>query len=102
MNLFENLTLIEPPMTITPDALLAEVRKRVRRRRSLTLTASPLVLVSGGALAVSLMTGGSSTPPHAVVTPASTPTAASGQHPHRPARQRAQRQPKSSMCISEP
>jgi len=102
MNLFENLTLIEPPMTITPDALLAEVRKRVRRRRLLTLTASPLVLVSGGALAVSLMTGGSSTPPHAVVTPASTPTAASGSTPIALARQRAQRQPKSSMRISEP
>jgi hypothetical protein len=81
MNPFENLTLIEPPLTITPDALLAEGRRRVRRRRLLTLTATPIALVGGGALAVSLLTGGSSTPPHAVVTPASTPTAASGGTP---------------------
>jgi hypothetical protein len=81
MNPFENLTLIEPPLTITPDALLAEGRKRVRRRRLLTLSATPLALVGGGALAVSLLAGGSSTPPHAVVTPAGTPTAASGANP---------------------
>ena len=74
MNVFENLTLIEPPLTITPDALLAEARKWVHRRRLLTLTATPLALVGGGALAVSLLTQGPSTPPHAVVTPASAPT----------------------------
>jgi hypothetical protein len=38
-------------------------------------------LVGGGALAISLLTGGSSTPPHAVLKPASTPTAASGSTP---------------------
>lgn len=81
MNLFENLTLIEPPLTIIPDALLAEGRKRVRRRWLLTLTASPLALVAGGALAVWLLIGGSSTPPHQVVTPGSTPTSASGSNP---------------------
>jgi hypothetical protein len=81
MNLFENLTLIEPPLTITPDALLAEGRKRVRRRRLLTLTANPLALVGGSALAVSLLPGGLSTPPHAVVTPADTPAPASGGNP---------------------
>ena len=48
MNLFENLTLIEHPLTITPDALLAEARKRLRRRRLLTLTASPLAVIGGG------------------------------------------------------
>jgi hypothetical protein len=73
MNPFEKLTLIEPPLTITPDSLLAEGRKRVRRRRLLTLTATPLALVGGGVLAVSLLTGGLSTTDHAVVTPASTP-----------------------------
>jgi hypothetical protein len=78
MNPFENLTLFEPLLTISPDALLAEGRKRVRRRRLLTLTATPLGLLGGGALAVSLLTGGSSTPPHAVLTPASTPTTGSG------------------------
>jgi hypothetical protein len=81
MNPFENLTLIEPPLTITPDALLAVGRKRVRRRRLLTLTATPLALVGGGALAVSLLTGGLSAHPLAVMTPASTPTAASGGTP---------------------
>jgi hypothetical protein len=81
MNLFENLTLIEPPLTITPEALLAEGRKRVRRRRLLTLTATPLALVGAGALAVSLLAGGSSTRPHPVVTPAGTPTAATGSNP---------------------
>ncbi len=81
MNLFENLTLIEPPLTITPDALLAEARKRVRQRRLLTLSASPLAVVGGGALAVWLLTGGSWTPPDQVVTPGSTPTSASGSNP---------------------
>ena len=81
MNPFDNLTLIEPPLSITPDALLAEGRKRVRRRRLLTLTATPLALVGAGALAVSLLAGGSSTPPHPVVTPAGTPTASSGSNP---------------------
>ena len=70
MNVFENLTLVEPPLTITPDALLAEGRRRVRRRRLLTITATPLALLGAGALAVSLITGGSSTRPHEVVTPA--------------------------------
>jgi hypothetical protein len=67
--------------SVFPDALLAEGRKRVRRHRLLTLTATPLALVGGGALAISLLTGGSSTPPHAVLKPASTPTAASGSTP---------------------
>ncbi len=81
MNLFENLTLIEPPLTITPDALLAEARKRVRRRRLLTLAASPLAVAGGGALAVWLLTGGSWTAPHQVVTPGSTHTSGSGSNP---------------------
>jgi hypothetical protein len=38
-------------------------------------------LVGAGALAVSLLAGGLSTPPRAVVTPASTPTASSGSNP---------------------
>lgn len=38
-------------------------------------------MVGAGALAVSLLTGGLSTPPRAVVTPASTPTASSGSTP---------------------
>ena len=71
-------TLIEPPLAITPDGLLAEGRKRVRRRRLLTITASSLALVGGGALAVSLLTGGLFTPAPVVVTTASTPTGESG------------------------
>ena len=81
MNVFENLTLIEPPLTITPDALLAEARKRVRRRRLLTFTATPLALVGGGALAVWLVAGGWSTPTHQVVRAGSTPTSESGSNP---------------------
>ena len=81
MNPFENLTLIEPPLTITPDAVLAEGRRRVRRRRLLTQTAVPLALVGAGALAVSLLAGGPSTPTHPVVPPAGRPTTAKGSNP---------------------
>jgi hypothetical protein len=78
MNLLKNLTLIEPPLTITPDALLAEGRKRVRRRRLRTLTASSLALVGGGALAVSLLSEGWPTPPRESATPAGAPASTPG------------------------
>jgi hypothetical protein len=85
MNVFENLTLIEPPLTITPDALLAEGRKRVRRRRFLALTATSLALVGGGALAVSLLTGGLSTAPSRSGDARRHASRSLGRQPHRPA-----------------
>jgi hypothetical protein len=81
MNPFENLTLIEPPLRISPDALLAEGRRRVRRRRLLVLTASPALLIGGAGLVVSLLTGGASPRTDAVIPPAGTPARETGSTP---------------------
>ena len=78
MNPFENLTLVEPPLGISPDALLAEGRKRVRRHRLLILTASPALVIGGAGLVVSLLTGGASPRTDAVIPPAGTPATATG------------------------
>lgn len=78
MNPFENLTLVEPPLGISPDALLDEGRKRVRRCRLLILTASPVLVIGGAGLVVSLLTGGSSLRTDAVIPPAGTPAGATG------------------------
>ena len=59
----------------------AEGRNPVRRGRLRVLTAALLALVGGGALAVWLLTGGSSTHPNTVLKPASSPGGVSGSTP---------------------
>lgn len=64
-----------------PDSLPAEGGNPVRRGRLRGLTAALLALVGGGALAVWLLTGGSSTHPNTVLKLASSPGAVSGSTP---------------------
>lgn len=52
MNPFDTLVIDEPPLTISPDALVARGRRTVRRRRAATVASGVGLAVGGVAVAV--------------------------------------------------